>query len=580
MKRGQIFSTTPTNRLKKSAFPLDNFNQLTTEMARLTPVMCQEVLPGDTMSNKDVVMTRVMPMLSPAFGRIDCTIRYFFVPNRLLWNKWQDFITGGSDGRLEPSKVRVRYDDLVDQGLVAPKTLGDYFNFGDPQRGEHYDEIEVDVAPWLAYNLIYQEYYRDQNLGEDLSKPIEYLRNTEGLITTYQSIGDDEDLNDYDFWSLRNKCWKKDYFTSALPWAQRGPAVTIPIGTSAPVSIPVQNVGLGNAGTDLSPNSFLNVLFEGQSSGKALFGSINGNYADLGVQDPDGALQDVEVNKLFGKLGKITNEGPDANLVPLTGTANLAAVTGITINELRLLARLQRWAEMNAAGGGRYVEQTLAHWDEMIPDYTIQRPQYLGGGSFPVQISEVLQTSLASSSGTTSSTAAGVGQMYGHGLGLSSKPGFKRHHFTEHGWIIGLLSIMPHVSYFQGLPRKFTRFDKFDYAWYEMAHLGEQEVLNKEIYVDSDNPDGTFGYQSRYAEYKYNNDEVHGDFRSSLLYWTLARKFDGEPSLNADFMKASPINRIFAVTDQTYDHFLVYIHHDLKSSRKLPKYGQPGIHIL
>lgn len=575
MKRGQIFSTTPINRLKKSAFPLDYFNQLTTEMARLTPVMCQEVLPGDTISNKDVVMTRLLPMLSPAFGRIDCTIRYFFVPNRLLWNKWQNFITGGSDGNLEPSKVRVRYDDLVNEGLVAPKTLGDYFNFGDPQRGAHYDEIEVDIAPWLAYNLIYQEYYRDQNLGEDLSKPIEYLRNTEGLITTSQSIGDDEDLNDYDFWSLRNKCWKKDYFTSALPWAQRGPAVTIPIGTSAPVTIPAQLVNLTGSGGEDSGDPILLSLPE----------SGPGNQYALGVDLPAGAttgslinVQDENVvTNIFGKLGGFKVGEPQG---ALTGTANLAAVTGISINELRLLARLQRWAEMNAVGGGRYVEQTLAHWDEIIPDYTIQRPQYLGGGSFPVQISEVLQTSLASSSGTTSATAAGVGQMYGHGLGLSSKPGFKRRHFTEHGWIIGLLSIMPHVSYFQGLPRKFTRFDKFDYAWYEMAHLGEQEVLNKEIYVDSDNPDGTFGYQSRYAEYKYNNDEVHGDFRSSLLYWTLARKFDGEPELNANFMKASPINRIFAVTDQTYDHFLVYIHHDLKSSRKLPKYGQPGIHIL
>lgn len=566
MKRGQIFSTTPTNRLKKSAFPLDNFNQLTTEMARLTPVMCQEVLPGDTMSNKDVVMTRLLPMLSPAFGRIDCTIRYFFVPNRLLWNKWQDFITGGSDGTLEPAKVKVNYQDLDDNGLLQPKSLGDYFNFGHTSGGEHYDDIEVDIAPWLAYNLIYQEYYRDQNLGEDLSKPIELLRNKEGLIGVNESVGDGKDLLDYDFWSLRNKCWKKDYFTSALPWAQRGPAVTIPIGTSAPVNIPVQPVLLSNE------DGLIAQIPDAASSTSEFPVNLSINSGqNVGILMTDqGAVEHI--------AGSLSQFGDSTK--GLIGTANLAAVTGITINELRLLARLQRWAEMNAVGGGRYVEQTLAHWDEMIPDYTIQRPQYLGGGSFPVQISEVLQTSLAASSGTTSATAAGVGQMYGHGLGLSSKPGFKRRHFTEHGWIIGLLSIMPHVSYFQGIPRKFTRFDKFDYAWYEMAHLGEQEILNKEIYVDSANPDGTFGYQSRYAEYKYNNDEVHGDFRSSLLYWTLARKFDGEPSLNANFMEASPINRIFAVTDKTYDHFLVYIHHDLKSSRKLPKYGQPGIHIL
>lgn len=267
---------------------------------------------------------------------------------------------------------------------------------------------------------------------------------------------------------------------------------------------------------------------------------------------------------------------------PIQGVADLSQATGITINDLRLLARTQRWLEMNAVGGGRYNEQTLAHWDEIIPDFTVQRPVYLGGATFPVQVSEVLQTAQVSDQGTTVSSEAGVGNMYGHGLGVSGKPGFKRFHFKEWGYVIGLMSFQPQTPYFQGLPRKFTRFDKFDYAWNELAHLGEQEIKNKEIFIESADPEGTFGYQSRYAEYKYNPDEIHGDFRSSLLYWTLARKFANEPKLNDQFMTIDKnvVSRIFAVQDTDFDHILVALYHNMPASRKLPKYGQPGIHII
>lgn len=225
------------------------------------------------------------------------------------------------------------------------------------------------------------------------------------------------------------------------------------------------------------------------------------NGVNPGIRFYGGSISEpLDADNISTLRGRLKNDLGEN----LKGVADLSSVTGITISDLRMLARTQSWYERNAVGGGRYVEQTLAHWDELIPDFTLQRPVYLGGATFPVQISEVLQTAQVSEEGTTSSSSAGVGNMYGHAIGVSGKPGFRKFHFREHGWVIGLCSFMPEVSYFQGLPRKFTRFDKFDYAWNELAHLGEQEILNKEIYISSSNQNDTFGYQSRYAEYKYN----------------------------------------------------------------------------
>lgn len=580
-KRGALFQTAPVRKIPKSGFDLSYFNATTTDIGRLTPVMCQDVIPGDTFKLNDVVLVRFMPMLSPVMGKIDCTIRYFFVPERLLWNHFKDFITGGADGTLEPVKPQVALTDLDDFSLLDPRSLADYLGVGHCPGIEDSD-LKMDLAPFTAYNLIYQEYYRDQNLGEDLQPALDVVIDAEGQLTPDSLVTETETLNDYNFFSVRQKKWKKDYFTSALPWAQRGPAVTIPLGDSAPVFIDEQPVAIG----DLQHT--LNYVWNGIPSVYSMHpDNVNGRTSETSV--PSDAQSPIGPNVVLQQLiasGGIhrTELDPQSGLVfkPLQGVADLSQATGITINDLRLLARTQRWLEMNAVGGGRYNEQTLAHWDELIPDFTIQRPVYLGGATFPVQVSEVLQTAQVSDQGTTVSSEAGVGNMYGHGLGVSGKPGFKRFHFKEWGYVIGLMSFQPQTPYFQGLPRKFTRFDKFDYAWNELAHLGEQEIKNKEIFIESADPEGTFGYQSRYAEYKYNPDEIHGDFRSSLLYWTLARKFSNEPKLNDQFMTIDKnvVSRIFAVQDTDFDHILVALYHNMPASRKLPKYGQPGIHII
>lgn len=580
-KRGALFQTAPNAKIPKSGFSLSYMNTLTTDIGRLTPVMCQDVLPGDTFKLNDIILTRFLPMLSPVMGKINCTLRYFFIPERLIWDKFQDFITGGKDGTLAPVKAQIdiyQLSDKVPNG-TAPKSLYDYLGFGHCPGLE--DQRLVDVAPFTCYNLVYQEYYRDQNVGEDLEDVLDWVKAHEGVMDPDEYIDSDDTITlmSTGFFETRQKCWKKDYFTSALPWAQRGPSVTIPIGTAAPVSIPRQVVELSAVNSPLGLRAFFNypIAEDFGDVPSIVLSNLSDDFKSGSLAAENSQGVPVNVTKLYGYLHKSSGSSD-----PLTGTADLSEVTGITINDLRMLARTQRWLEKNALGGGRYVEQTLAHWDELIPDYTVQRPVYLGGATFPVQISEVLQTAQVTSSGTSSSSAAGVGNMYGHGIGVSGKPGFKRVHFKEYGYILGLMSFVPEVSYFQGIPRRFTRFDKFDYAWNELAHLGEQEIKNKEIYIESEDPEGTFGYQSRYAEYKYNPDEIHGDFRGSLLYWTLARKFGNEPRLNGDFMKIDKnvVSRIFAVQDTPYDHILVQLYHDMPTSRKLPKYGQPGIHIV
>lgn len=392
----------------------------------------------------------------------------------------------------------------------------------------------VSSLPFRAYQLIYNEYYRDQNLTE----PVDI-----SLLSGFEDT-----LHALNLLQLRRRAWEKDYFTSALPWLQRGPEVTVPIQ------------GSGDT---------LDVTYDRQAATTQRWVDSDLRSFENGVAyDATFATEgNLHFSRLIGVNGGTGNRAPE--LDP-NGTLKVNVdEMGININDLRTSNALQRWFERNARGGSRYIEQILSHFGVRSSDARLQRPQFLGGGRMPISVSEVLQTS---STDETSPQA----NMAGHGISAGINNGFK-HYFEEHGYIIGIMSITPRSGYQQGVPRDFTKFDNMDFYFPEFAHLSEQEVKNQELFLSSDSNynGGTFGYTPRYAEYKYHQSEAHGDFRGNLSYWHLNRIFEDKPNLNTTFVECKPSNRVFATSETEDDKFWVQMYQDVRALRLMPKYGTP-----
>lgn len=548
-----IFNSIRLKRPKRNVFNLSYENKLTMNMGQLVPIMCMPIVPGDKFRVNTEALVRLAPLVAPMMHRVNVYTHYFFVPNRLVWNQWEDFITKGIDGEDSPVLPYLPLTDTVGGAASEGNMRSD---FGDGSLWDYlglpslkgigskvYDSIvngvvvpndfRVSVLPFRAYQLIYNEYYRDQNLTDPV--PI--------------SLDSGNALNDYGhLLTLRRRAWEKDYFTSALPWLQRGPEVSVPIN------------GIGGSS---------NVVYRNPNNAQQHWVDYDGRNM------PGGAMNIVpgEVSQYsFGVAATVgesamNNRGPQ--LDP-NGTLQVDLdEAGVSIQDLRTSNALQRWFERNARGGSRYIEQILAHFGVRSSDARLQRPQFLGGGKMPIAVSEVLQTS---STDTTSPQA----NMAGHGISAGVNNGFK-HYFEEHGYVIGLMSIMPRTGYQQGVPRDFTKFDNMDFYFPEFAHLSEQEIKNQELYVSNDPTynEGTFGYTPRYAEYKYHESEAHGDFRGNMSFWHLNRIFTDKPNLNTTFVECNPSNRVFA-TSQTQDSkFWVQIYQDVKALRLMPKYGTP-----
>lgn len=505
-----IFSSVKARKPKRSKFDLSHEHKFTCSMGELIPFYCEDVIPGDSFKISTSSLVRLAPMIAPMMQNVRVETHFFFVPNRLIWDEWEKFITKGVDGTDSP------VTPYANKPSIPPGSVGDYF--GIPVS----DTIpNLNVLPFRAYRLIWNEYFRDQNLQDPLSISL-----ASGLDTT-PGLGD-----------IQYRCWTKDYFTSALPWTQRGPEVTLPLTGNAPVVL--ENASGTKTG----------ML---QVAGSPSRAPLNGNLVSAGN---------------IGRFENASNEqlvyDPNGSLV-----ADMSDVSSTTINELRRSIALQQWLERNARSGARYKEQILAHFGVISPDSRLQRPEFLGSTRTPIIVSEVLQTSATDSNSPQANMA-------GHGI---AAPGGKEcsAFFNEHGWIIGLISIIPDASYYQGIPRRFTRFDNMDYAFPEFAHLGEQPIYNKEIFAkDTINADKTFGYTPRYAEYKYRPSMISGEFRSSLEFWHLGRKFENAPQLNSDFVTCKPSQRVFAVTDNS-DKFWIQSFLHVTAKRPLPYYGTPTI---
>lgn len=516
-----IFDSIKPNKVKRNKFSLSHERKFSMNMGDLVPIMCQEIVPGDNFRVNTETLMRLAPMLAPIMHRVNVYTHYFFVPNRLIWPEWEDFITGGRLGTSAPVMPYFLKTtaEIVSPNYFQPGQLWDYLGLATAEGyGTSFEVPEVSVLPFRAYQLIWDEYYRDQNLMPSLDM-------------TYYSGAVSSESELLKLLTLRKRCWEKDYFTSALPFAQRGGEALVPF--SAEVNY-----------KDVS-----DVRFADGSSPASVFDIMGDDQLMVGLDTP-GRIENIE---------DITS-----------GTT--------TINDLRRAIKIQEWLERAARGGSRYIEAILSHFGVRSSDSRLQRPEYLGGGKSPVVISEVLSTV-----GTVEETEfAPQGTMSGHGISIGNRNGFQRS-FEEHGFVIGIMSVLPRTAYQQGIPRAFMRKDKFDYYWPEFAHLGEQEVLNQELKYDwtgSTNNVNTFGYQSRYAEYKYCPSTVHADMKDELDFWHMGRKWADvgtAPALNADFVTADPTHRIFAVEDQNLHKLWVQIYNEIDALRPMPFFGEPSL---
>lgn len=520
-----IFSAIQVRKPSKNKFNLSHEKKMTGRMAELIPIYLQEVVPGDSFRVKTEILVRLNPLIAPIMHRVDVTTHYFFVPNRLIWANWEEFITGGTEGTSNPTAPYLVYNQ-TNKAFFNIATLADYFGIPTVLDAQTVtNPINISALPFAAYQKVYCDYYRDQTLQPE---------------TVFNLQDGDNSADIGELATLRLRCWEKDYFTSALPFAQRGPESLMPL--------------------------------EGT-------GSVTYLDSAIAVTDVGGIPASGNVN--LGAAGAL-HDSANTNITLHNIDEVVLTNSGVSINDLRRSIRLQEWLEKNARGGARYVEQIMSHFGERSPDARLQRPEFLGGGRNPVIISEVLST--VTTEDPTSSDELPLGTMGGHGISFGRTNGFSKK-FVEHGFVIGIMSVLPRTGYQQGINKQFSRFDRFDYYWPEFANIGEQEIKLKELYYNpaaAGTPEATFGYQSRYAEYKYTPGSTHGSMRDTLNFWHMNRIFGSAPALNDAFVESNPTTRVFAVVESPGagiqpQTLLFQIFNKVDALRPMPYFGTPSI---
>lgn len=511
--------------MKRSKFSLSNYKILTCDQGELVPIGLQEVLPGDTIQHATSALIRVSPLLAPVMHPVEVRIHHWFVPHRLVWEDWEKFITGGPDG-MDASVFPTITMPAVTGASIG--SLADYLGIPTGVAS-----LEVSALPFRAYSMIWNEWYRDQDLQTALT-----IDKTSGPDTTTNT-------------ALQNVAWEKDYFTSARPWTQKGPEVTLPLGEKAPVK------GLAvSTGTTIASGSqpFVN---DGTTTGPTGTNSLGA-----------GGSMYAASKSAAGTAAATAFNATNSNVY-----ADLTGATAASVNDIREAFAIQRYEEARARYGSRYTEY-LRYLGVRSSDARLQRPEYLGGGKQKIQFSEVLGTSVGYNS--ADETDSYVGELKGHGIAAMRSNRYRRF-FEEHGYVLTFLSVKPKTMYVQGLPRTWNRRVKEDFFQKELQHIGQQEVLNKELYAAHTTPEGVFGYQDRYDEYRRTESTIAGEFRDSTLdYWHMARIFSSNPTLNGDFVKSVPTKRVYAVPSQ--DVLWVMANHSVQARRLVADSGKSFIY--
>lgn len=524
MTAQQHFSQIPAAEIPRSKFDRSHALKTTFDAGKLIPVFVDEVLPGDTFDLNATLFARLATPLKPVMDNIFIDTHFFFVPYRLVWDNFVNFMGERNNPTDDPTAYSVP-QTVLDIKSITHDGLANYL--GIPRRAG-VGNVSVNALPFRAYNLIYNEWYRDENLQNSLTVPKGAGPDTAIFTATT---------------ACQPRGKRKDYFTSALPWPQKGNPVTIGLIGQAPVT------GIAFQGSPALGN-YLTVR-ETATSGSTSY--------------PNGVLTTNAGIVVKGDSATASTVRPDIY-------ANLAASGAqFSVNDLRTAFQIQRLLERDARGGTRYIELVLSHFGVHSPDGRLQRPEYLGGGTTSINFNPIANTSATATEpqGGLAAFATGV-----------ARSGFTKS-FTEHGIIIGIASARADLTYQQGIERFWFRNTRYDFYWPALAHLGEQAILNREIFVQGTSADtNVFGYQERYAEYRYKPSRITGKFNSgmtsSLDYWHLSQNFGALPVLNSSFIVESPpMARISAVPSEP--SFLLDAWFDLKCDRPMPVYSVPGL---